>query len=179
MIKKIIALFSLLAGLSLLVIPSYVYAQTPASEDVMTVEAGVEETKVDYVLPYPGILPDHPLYALKKIRDSIFEYLIVDPVKKTEFYILQGDKHLNMIVFLSNKGNQALAQTTNSQGLSYMNNAVKMMTQLKTQGKEIPGHVLERMEKSLLKHVEVLTELGFSQALESVQALQEEVSKLK
>jgi Domain of unknown function (DUF5667) len=177
MIKKLFVFLCLLLGLS--VCSMHVYAQTPASTKSAESETVAEDTKVDYILPYPGILPDHPLYAIKKIRDSIFEYLIVDPIKKTEFYVLQSDKHLNMGVFLSNKGKGALAQTIIAQGEGYMNNAVKILTQLKTQGKEVPGYVLERMDKSMLKHTEVLTELGFTTELETVKALQEEVSRLK
>ena len=45
------------------------------------------ETTVKYELPYPGILPDNPLYFLKQIRDWIMERLITDPLKKIEFYM--------------------------------------------------------------------------------------------
>ncbi len=148
----------------------------PAAEEGV---AEIKEEKVEYTLPYPGILPDHPLYILKKFRDSIFEYLIADPIRKTEFYILQGDKQLHMGIFLSNKGNKALAQRSVSLSQAYINNAVKIMMQRKTQGKDVSGHILERLEKSARKHKEVLEELGFTDALELIAALQEEIAKLK
>ncbi len=44
----------------------------------------------EYALPYPGILPDNVLYNLKVFRDKVFEFLIIDPVKKADFYLLQA-----------------------------------------------------------------------------------------
>ncbi|MBI3576483.1 hypothetical protein HY086_00365, partial [Candidatus Gottesmanbacteria bacterium] len=68
--------------------------------------------KVEYLLPYPGILPDNPLYFLKAARDKIIEFLIADPVRKAEFYILQSDKRLGMTSMLLEKGNTTRAETT-------------------------------------------------------------------
>lgn len=149
----------------------------------------VKMKKSEYVLPYPGILPDHPLYALKKLRDGILDKLIVDPIRKAEFYILQSDKHLNMTVFLLDKGNAALAGGTSQSAEQFMEKAVKIFTKLKAEGKEIPTYVLEKLTNSIQKHIEVLTELvekaqgkhkeGLTKLLERATLLWEEVEKLK
>ena len=63
--KRIILLFGFLLFL-VMVKGDYVFAQaTP--------------TPVDYNLPYPGILPDHPLYPLQKIRDWLLVTFTRDP----------------------------------------------------------------------------------------------------
>lgn len=157
--------------------------------DLQTADkVGITET-VEYLLPYPGILPDHPLYFLKKFRDTVLERLIADPIKKAEFYILQGDKRLNMGIFLVAQSKLALAETTVSKGEKYLGKVVLVLAAQKTAGNPIPGYITDRLEKSLLKHEEVLTDLiakasdpvkaGFTGSLEFVKSLQKEIAKLK
>lgn len=146
-------------------------------------------TKIEYVLPYPGILPDNPLYKLKLIRDRILDFLIVDPLHKAEFYLLQADKRLGMGTSLLNKGKNELAEQTVSQGEKYLSQAVESLTVLKNASKEIPGYVIERLAKAAAKHEEVLRELivaatgkeqeGLKSSLTLVQKLIEEIKKLQ
>lgn len=56
-----------------------------------------------YTLPYPGILSTHPLYRLKKVRDSLREIFTRDPAKKAELYLLLADKHVNAAFLLVEK----------------------------------------------------------------------------
>jgi hypothetical protein len=115
--------------------------------------------KVEYALPYPGILADNPLYILKNLRDTIMEWLIADPVKRIEFHILQGDKNLNAGVFLDAKGNAVLAERAIVQGNKYMESSIRAAISLTREGREIPDYVIEKLRKSLAKHEEVITEL--------------------
>ncbi|HSW97310.1 MAG TPA: hypothetical protein VLF89_05800, partial [Candidatus Saccharimonadales bacterium] len=39
----------------------------------------MENKQIQYDLPYPGLLPDNPLYSLKVLRDKIVEFFISDP----------------------------------------------------------------------------------------------------
>src|SRR3989304_6415715 len=76
--------------LTLLIIPFfYVYNY---SQPVTT----TPDNKIVYQLPYPGILPDHPLYTLKAVRDRIQVFLTRDNLKKAEIYLLYSDKRLAM-----------------------------------------------------------------------------------
>lgn len=144
------------------------------STDMMLVK------KVEYLLPFPGVLPDNPLYFLKASRDRIMEFLIVDPVRKAEFYVLQADKRLGMTVQLLDKGNTTLAETTLSKGETYMDKAVSTVVNYKASGKEVPGYLVDRLTKSLAKHIEVLSERPLlSGVLEEVKKLQTEANKLK
>lgn len=138
------------------ILTSPAVAQKPSKNatttDVMTTK------KIEYVLPYPGILPDHSLYFLKQVRDKILDFLIVDTVRKAEFYVLQADKRLGMGMMLLDKSNGALAEATMSKGENYMERAISLLVNLKASGKEIPGYLIDRLERSLDKHVEVLSD---------------------
>jgi len=174
--KKFV-LFSILASL---LFPTLIFAAsaTPASEPVR------------YELPYPGMLPDNPLYFLKQARDWILDKLIVDPVKKTEFYILQGDKRLAMGIQLAEAGNGILSEQIISKGEKYMNNAVQSLFALKTQGKDVPAYITDHVAQALAKHEEVITAeigktsdaavtSGLTGSLNLVHTLQGELPELK
>lgn len=92
-------------------IPLTVVAQeltpTPPQENQATVSAIVK-----YDLAFPGILPGHPLYKLKVLRDKISAALITDPRKKIEFYLLQTDKGILASAMLIDKGKIDLALQT-------------------------------------------------------------------
>ena len=54
-------------------IPKLTPMPTPVDPDVIGIE---------YVLPYPGILPTHPFYILNIVRDRIIELRSSDRVNK-------------------------------------------------------------------------------------------------
>jgi len=146
-------------------------------------------TPVEYTLAYPGILPDHPLYMVKRIRDFILEKLIVDPVRKAEFYILQSDKRLVMGMALVDKTSFPLAESTISKGEKYMAKAVNGVEMARNEGVAIPASVLDHLDIALAKHKEVVTQLlgkvqeteknGLSESLKLIENLQAVVKKLK
>lgn len=145
--------------------------------------------KVDYELPYPGMLPDNPLYFLKQARDWILDKLIMDPVKKTEFYILQADKRLVMGTTLDASGKATLGEQVISKGEKYMNNAVQSLLTMKSQGKDIPGYIVDHVTRAIAKHGEVLMaeiskaqdaqKAGLTASLNLLQQLQTDLAKLK
>lgn len=169
------------------ILASPVLAQKP-SKNATTTDV-VTTKKIEYVLPYPGILPDHSLYFLKQVRDKILDFLIVDPVRKAEFYILQADKRLGMGMMLLDKNNRALAEATMSKGENYMERAISSLVNLKATGKEIPGYLIDRLERSTGKHVEILSDRAAKESgaakdalvglLKRVKKLQSDVAKVK
>jgi len=173
--KQIIILF--LAGLLLIATASgnNVFAQTKES--------------VDYPLPYPGIMIDNPLYALKNLRDKIMELLIMDPVKKVEFYILQSDKDWNAGIFLDAKNETALAVQTLTRGNTFSRSAITIAQTQGEQGKEVPQYVIDRLRNSLAKHEEIVSDLiskseeskktGLAGVATGIVALMDDVAKLK
>lgn len=111
--------------------------------------------KQEYHLPYPGILPDSPLWKLKALRDVISGMLIADPLKKAEFNLLQADKRLSAGIYLSAKGKNELALSTISKGENYFDSALERAIVAKAQGRETLS-LLEKMKEAGKKHEEVI-----------------------
>jgi hypothetical protein len=117
------------------------------------------ETTLDYTLPYPGILPDHPLYKIKTFRDKVLDFLIRDPLKRIEFNLLMADKRLNMSMMLVDREKFQLSEETVSKGEKYFTKAVDEYKKAKDEGRLISGELTEKMKKSSEKHVIILLEL--------------------
>lgn len=146
--KRILIL--LILFFSFICVPNLVYAETTSPTPT---------PKVDYQLPYPGILPDSPLYFLKAFRDRVIIFLISDPLKKADFDLVSADKHLNAGVYLiAESGKQQLAASTISKGENYFEEGIKNLREAKKQGEDI-SDLLRRMSQSSLKHEEVLADL--------------------
>ena len=176
--------------LSTFLFPVIVFAQTATPAGQSPLGGAPIAEPVQYELPYPGMLPNNTLYVLKQVRDWVLDKLIMDPVKKTEFYILQGDKRLGMGIQLSISGNSILSEQTISKGEKYMNNAMHTLLTLKEQGRDVPAYITDHITKSLAKHAEVITseitkatdetiKLGLTGSLELVSTIQGELPKLK
>lgn len=135
--------------------------------------------KVEYLLPYPGILPDHPLYLLKRIRDTILDKLIVDPIRRVEFLILQGDKHLAMGKTLFEQKKVQIAVEFLVKGENYLEQAVNNIKNLKEKSIEVPGYVMEKITLATQKHIEVLNELLLTANEEQKQGLLTAIEKTK
>lgn len=134
----------------------------PAEESSIT-ESKTEDsdttssTIVKYNLAYPGILPDHPLYKLKVLRDKISVSLISDPRKKVDFYLLQTDKGILASAMLVDKGKIDLAQET---ALKAEHNYT-LLTQALYRLPVKPGDdFFKKLQDASLKHREVLMSLG-------------------
>jgi hypothetical protein len=115
---------------------------------------------VSYDLPYPGILPDHPLYPVKMFRDRFVSMFLSDPVKIAEFNLLQADKRLQAGVSLLNKNqsNVQLALSTISKGQHYFTDAVESTKDAKAQG-FYTGDITHKMSLAAKKHSEVIVSM--------------------
>jgi hypothetical protein len=112
-----------------------------------------------YQLPYPGLLPDNPLYILKVVRDRIVRFFISDPLKKGQFDLLQADKSLNSAYYLSfreNINNKMILTAVAESGNSFAD-SIKDISLAKEQGMDVNG-LLENMLLSAQKHRDVLAE---------------------
>lgn len=174
-IKKIMLVVTLFVS-SFSISPQIFAATTTTTTSTLDTQAIAQ---IEYTLPYPGILPDHPLYFLKKLRDQIMERLIADPVRKIEFYMLQADKSINTGLFLAAKQNETLAQESFVRGQKFYAQAVQLAGEIKAQDKEVPPYLVERFTNAGAKYVEVLTELKATDLVESVKKLSADIAKLK
>lgn len=117
--------------------------------------AVMQKDAIEYTLPYPGLLPDSPIYPLKASRDKFIAFLIADPLKKAEFSILQADKRLQSGIALLDKNKFALGQSTISKGQNYFEEALSQLGQARGQGLAI-NDSKQKLILSLNKHEEVL-----------------------
>lgn len=146
-----------LLSICLLIFPLIVYAQVKDAYLDSTASAMMD----DYPLPYPGLLPDHPLYKIKVIRDKIIEFLIADSLKKSEFYLLESDKRLNGGVTLLKKhpNKSELSYSTISKSENYFAKVIEQVKEAKNQGKDVANQ-LNNLKRSLRKHKSVIDQLS-------------------
>jgi hypothetical protein len=165
---------------------SFVSARTFAfTGDVSASSSSEVKNEVNYELPYPGLLPDSPIYFLRAIRDKIVGLLISDPLKKTEFNLLQSDKRLNAGIYLFNKGNISLSYSTISKAENYFEQALDKMGEAKKQGKstdDIKGKLKESSKKheqelrSLIQRANAEFKISFAKELERAVSFEERLS---
>lgn len=112
---------------------------------------------VDYTLPYPGLLPDNPLYPLKAFRDKVISMFISDPLKKAKFDLLQADKRINASLYLYNQRHdkEDIISSTISKGENYFEDGIGQIRQAKMQGED-DHDIIRLFSKSSQKHIEVL-----------------------
>lgn len=132
--------------LKLTVSPSLTAAPTPKSE-------------IQYYLPYPGILPDHPLYPLKMIRDRIWLWFTTDSLKKAEVLLLFADKRLGAGKALIEGNKLNLGFSTLEKAEKYLERVVEQLETAKKKGKQV-RQTAEKLKTAAAKHQEVLTKLG-------------------
>jgi len=141
--------------------------------------------KSDYILPYPGILQNHPLYVLKEFRDKIIETLIVDPLRKSEFYLLQSDKWIAASELLTSQGQQEVGQKVFDASADRLSLAVDQLQSIKDGGREIPSGTIDNIENSVEKHLEITDEFSVEKKINPDQArqtymnLQEKIQSLR
>lgn len=129
---------------------------TPSPQAATPSDSG--SAKIDYYLPYPGLLPDHFLYPLKAMRDRIWLFLTLDPVKKGELLLLFADKRLGAGKALIEGGKTELGISTLTKGEKYLEQAINQTESAWKAGKKV-DRLAENLTKATLKHEEVLKEL--------------------
>lgn len=185
----------------LLVSPQFVYAASDPAADSIQLAIPVSSNSAsssndvatkgndEYILPYPGILPDHPLYIFKKFRDAILEMLISDPIRKVEFYILQSDKEISAADFLRMKNKNTYITQSIDRAIEFKQKAITQAKEIKKQGKEVPGFLVEKLTHSVRKQTDIQRSLGekseksdaqfFASSLEKISTIKADIDSLK
>lgn len=142
-----------------------------------------------YTLPYPGILPDNPLYIFKVMRDGIVTFFIADPSKKSAFFLLQSDKRLASSWYLVKEGSakDALALTTLSKSTNYLSQSIDQLHAAQESGDNMNAQI-DSIVNATAKHISVVTAIlqlqgltnkdAFATELKRLQDLQKVVSKI-
>lgn len=129
---------------------------------------------VEYTLPYPGMLPDNPLYNLKAMRDRVIEFLISTPIKKSEFYLLSSDKRVNTGYYLILKNKDDMGVLYISKSNNYMSMAITEGYNAKENGRDI----LQKIKTSIKKHKQLITDVESKVDKKNRSKLEYEVKRL-
>jgi hypothetical protein len=162
MLKRI--LVPILLFLFIIIVPPffyfYNYSQTMQPK----------ETPVSYELAYPGILPNHPLYVFKQIRDGFIEFVTRDQMKKAHLHLQMSDKMTRsaQIILQGDKNSTTLAFDQLKKGEEYFE---KTLADIKTSGqqgvKPLPEFI-NQLKLSQAKHKEVIENIKSSTPVLSV-----------
>ena len=143
----------------------------------------LNQSKVIYELPYPGILPDHPLYLLKATRDKMLDVFTRDNIKKAELYLLLSDKRTAMAISLVKKGKDKLALTTMSKAEKYFLKILPLLKASKKQGVNPQAELINKLKLSNAKHKEIIEDLikdlpqGQTETINEIMRINEEINK--
>lgn len=114
---------------------------------------------VSYELPYPGILPDHPLYSLKMARDRLWEFLISDLERKAYFDILMADKRAaaaSSLIFEKNKTD--LGITTFSKAYKYLEKTAPVVSALREKNFNV-NNLIDKLTGATKKHESLIEKM--------------------
>lgn len=125
-------------------------------EETKTV-ATQSAVKIEYYLPYPGILPDSPLYLFKAARDRVWLWLTWDSEKKAQAELLLADKRIGAAKALIEGGKANLGVGVATKGEKYLEQAVKRTVSLNKQ--KDTKSLLLKLRDAVNGHGQLLTEL--------------------
>ncbi len=120
-----------------------------------------QPAEVHYDLPYPGILPDSPLYGLKTFRDKIISFFITDAKKQAQFDLLQSDKRLvaGQYMLANHSHSDKLISETISKGQNYYAQSITNAIAAKKQG-IFTDDFMNTLHDAGLKHIEVMNQMS-------------------
>lgn len=125
-------------------------------EEVVSETSSVDVVEKDaYPLLYPGILPDHPLYFIKMLRDRVRLWMTREALSRAELMLHYADKRIAASLALAEKGKAGLAVTTAGKAEVYFERALGEAERAAGSGKDAS----EFYGKALLsskKHQKVL-----------------------
>lgn len=124
---------------------------------------------VEYSLPYPGILPDHPLWFTKAARDKVWLVSVRDPLERASVTLFLADKRLMAAKQLFDKGQTGLGVATAIKAEKYLEKAQMEGRNAQVHGRGTDGF-FETLAQSSLAHREVLEEIIATVAPEDAKA---------
>lgn len=116
--------------------------------------------KIEYYLPYPGILPDSPLYRIKTLRDRLKLAMTFDAARRADVELMLADKRLNAGIALIDGGKHGLGVSTVTKAEKYLEQSANQAAKLTEEGEDVKSLLLE-LQKSAAKHEEVI--MGLTQ----------------
>lgn len=157
---------------------SFSFAQTITLSASESATPDIQPAVIQYDFPYPGILPDHPLYIVKVARDHLVGFLINDPIKKAEFNLLQSDKKIFAAQLLFEKDEDSLAAETLSKSNNYMHHAISDAKKAQNVKKTAANDVIGKIGISIDKHQQAI-EILLKEDTNEKQSIQGELDRLQ
>jgi hypothetical protein len=118
-----------------------------------------ESVRINYNLAYPGkILPDHPLWTVKALRDRVWLWITTNPTRKAELKLLFADKRLGMSKILFEKGQSGIAFSILTKSEKYLEEAM-VQDKLNRETGLADTDFLQTLSLSALKHREVIEQI--------------------
>ncbi len=161
-------------GLAILVV-SLLSANSPqAAEELAMPVATPAAQMVQYYLPYPGILPDSPLYKIKAVRDMVVLWTTFNPAARAQKQLLYADKRIGAALALTEGSKSSLGTSTATKAEKYLEQAVDWAVRETKNGHDVKSF-LHTLDNATAKHLEILDTLKSrvsgddSQALDKVE----------
>lgn len=169
MAKKILAILAVLtfafAILFLSILRSasvryeFLNANNTETEEINGQFEELDKLKINYYLPSPGgVLPDHPLWPVKAVRDKLWLLVTSDPLKDAELNLLFADKRLAASYILFQKGESEMGYTTLTKAEKYLEAASNQEEKLRKSGINTQEFA-ERLVNASLKHQQIIKEI--------------------
>ncbi|OGY11294.1 MAG: hypothetical protein A3A58_00790 [Candidatus Blackburnbacteria bacterium RIFCSPLOWO2_01_FULL_41_27] len=160
MLRRVIYIFgSLIFAFSILGIsllrtstPDFIFYQ---SSDTYSQKGFV--SPVEYYLPHHGLLPDHPFWPIKALRDKVWVQLTRDPIKRAQLLLLFADKRISMAQELLQNGKGALGVSTAVKAEQYLKESFIQYQEAEKLGMDT-ADFLQKLTRASLKHREMLEE---------------------
>ena len=138
--------------LLLLIIPPFIYLFNYAQPVSLNID-----NKANYELPFPGLLPDHPLYLLKAGRDRALIFVTREYDSKARLQLELSDKRVRAGELLVDEKKYELAIDTYSKGERYFEQTIETLKSAKIQGQTPTASMIDQMSRSNIKHNDILT----------------------
>ena len=114
---------------------SQIHAATPQST---TAAQLVQDEKVIYTLPPAGqVIPGHPLFMIKQIRDGIEDLITRDPLQKAKLKLRNADRYIVYSQVLTEHNMPMRAVESIRTAISYQEDALAEIIVLFSQQKDV------------------------------------------
>lgn len=139
-----------------------IQTETPVGVDMnASPSSEIKKERINYEFPFPGMLPDHPLYILKVIRDGIVKRLINDELMLAKFSLSSAEKRMYAGRLLLEKDEHELAIDSISKSANYLSDTLSAVT---TYHRKHPKSFeykpfLQKFKTATEKHIEVMEDI--------------------
>lgn len=108
-------------------------------------------------LPFPGMLPDHPLYPLKQARDNFMLLTTRAPLNKAQLYLHLADKNINAANMVTDCD---IATRTALQSQEYLQDQRQVLLAAKEMGLTPEIAMITGNRMSIKEHNIILKDIG-------------------